>query len=224
MGMTYYPHQCPLCDHYVDAPIDQWTQDRVDVGFYTKQKGTRGCRNPYSRDVVVFDRESTSYFCHGFEGCIEAVSLGDALAKVEREIEKGHELSRGFARDIRRLDTSLYDFGKGVTVEEARKVVLAKIAKNHPSYTITEEKIVEERQTGTAEVRARSLELAVELYRKNALRGSKEEDISCIAPPKKRFLGLGTKKGKWVIKWVIPLELRVYYKTPAYCVRYTKKD
>ncbi len=75
--------------------------------------------------------------------------------------------------------------------------------------------IVQEGQTGTAEIEEFEEREAREVWRKTAPRGGQIDAIECTVPAKKGLMGMGRKPGRWTVRWSAPFIGEASYKMPA---------
>jgi hypothetical protein len=67
-------------------------------------------------------------------------------------------------------------------------------------------------EEGTYSVYAFTEEEAHKIWKQTKPKEAYSENIQCENVPRKGFLGIGHKPGKWIIRWIIPCKARIAYK------------
>jgi hypothetical protein len=133
----------------------------------------------------------------------------DEAQRLAREALGDELLGADVAKDVREMSST----AQARSADEAVKTATKRVPEG--AFDIQSAKIIQEGQTGAAEVTVADESDARSAWRREAPRGAQLDDIRCTQEPKRGFVGLGRAPGTWVARWSAPFIAEVAYKTPA---------
>jgi hypothetical protein len=106
-----------------------------------------------------------------------------------------------------------YAEGEGASAEEAIRAAQGRVPA--VAFEVSAAEITQEGQQGTIQVQADSETQAHQAWVGCVPVGASAENVRCLTPPVKGFLGMGKRAGLWEVEWSVPFIARISYKSPA---------